>query len=78
MRVPRRKIHITVLALYDASDLEQLFNKTIKGDNDEININFEWDKFEDFNRRIVLQLKPGVIHDLSKLFMYNCMSRNTG
>ena len=78
MRISREKMHITVLALYEETDLEQLFNKTMDKGTDEADISIELDKFRDFNGRIVLlrTTKTRVLHDLSKLFMYNCSSRN--
>jgi 2'-5' RNA ligase len=75
-RISREKMHITVLALYEETNLEQLFNETMDEATSDADISIELDGFRDFNRRIVIQLKPGVLHDLSKLFMYNCASRS--
>jgi hypothetical protein len=61
MRIAREKLHITVLALYEETDMEQLFNETMDKGSDEANISIELDKFRDFNGRVVIQLKPGVL-----------------
>jgi len=74
-RISREKMHVTVLALYEETNLKQLFDEAMDEATSDANISIELDEFRHFNGRIVIQLKPGALHDLSKLFMYGCASR---